>query len=340
MIAFNRSNAMARRVSKSSLFGKYADRVRKATIEHRTDETNFGSGGDLPAGIEGGVAQLVDCKFDTYKRGDNTGETYFYAAGIVKEPKVHDGMRVEGLRTSIMEPICDTPNRSRATVEEHVEHVLNELRKLGVDSSELDHEDYEAVCESLKEEKPHFRFRTWRGDPTPQYPNPRTNEQWKGSCEYVEDGDVEDLVDETEEYEEPEEEEEPEESEAAELDGKAADAGDDEAIAAIQEAATAAGIDTDEYETWTEVVETLDGSEEPQEEAEEEEEETEEEETEEEDDWEPEKGEVYLFKPPRSRKAVEVEVTAVFKSKRTANVKALDDGRVFKSVSWDALSAD
>lgn len=339
---------MAKKVTKNNMFGKNYDRVRKATLEHRGDETNFGAGGDLPAGIEGGVAQLVDCKFDVYKKGDNSGEPFFYAAGIVKFPKVHDGTRVEGLRTSIMEPICDTPNRSRSGVEEHVEWVMNEMRKLGVDTNEIDVDDLDAVCESLREEKPHFKFRTWRGDPTPQFPNPRVNEQWKGACDYVEDDEDEDVLDETDEHEEePEEEvdeEEPDEEEAEEaasdeLDGDAADAGDDNAITAIAEAAEAADIDPDEYETWSEVVDAINasgGDEEPEEEETEEEEEPEEEA----DEWEPDKGEVYLYKPPKSRKPVECEVTAVFKAKRLANIKTLDDNKLYKSVSWDALSQE
>ncbi len=39
----------------------------------------------------------------------------------------------------------------------------------------------EEALETLKEEAPHFEFRTWKGKPTPQYPDPRTNHVWNGA---------------------------------------------------------------------------------------------------------------------------------------------------------------
>ena len=165
----------------------------KAFDAHKADETVFSSGGNLPPGIEGGVAQLVDCKFDVFKKGKTEGEYFFFASGVVKEPKQHNGVRVEGLRTSIIEPMCDTPGRSREDVDAHLEWVLNEMRKLGVNTAELDVEDLEETVADLREAKPHFRFRTWQGSATKQFPNPRVNETWNGTCEY--DGeDAEDDV--------------------------------------------------------------------------------------------------------------------------------------------------
>ena len=51
----------------------------------------------------------------------------------------------------------------------------------------------------------------------------------------------------------------------------------------------------------------------------------------------PEVEEIYLFKPPGKKKAVECEVTAVFEGKRTCVLKNLDDNKSYKGVSWDSL---
>ena len=168
---------MVKKTKAGGLVAALGSAGKKAFKNHRDDDVNFGAGGDLPEGIEAGVAQLVDCKFSKYEKGDNKGQYFFYAAGIVVSPETHNGMHIVGLRTSIMEPMCDTPNRSRKTVEEHIGWDQNEMKKLGVDLSENDIEDLEAIAGELKESKPHFRFRSWKGDPTPEYPNPRVNEQ-------------------------------------------------------------------------------------------------------------------------------------------------------------------
>lgn len=381
---------MAKQMKKSGLASKLGQAGAKAVEAHRNDETNFGGGGNLPEGIEGGIAQLVDCKFDTYKKGDMVGQYYFYAAGIVKQPSVHNGQHIDGLRTSIMEPMCDTPNRSRKTIDEHLDWVLNEMRKLGADTSDVGLEDLEAVAESLKEEKPHFRFRTWKGEATKEFPNPRVNEQWRGACEFEDDGPVEDVVDETVEADDevPADEDEA----ATELDGDAADGGDEEMQQAISEAAEAAGVDPNSFDTWAEVVAAI--SEAGSEEEEESDEDTseisvqdmgsmtddgdedyteqltelageyeldpdeydtwaalgdaiakaraaansEEEEEESDEPVAPDKGEVFSYKPPKSKKSLEVVVTAVFPKNKTANVKTLDDGKVFKGIEWGDLS--
>jgi len=107
---------MPAKVSKSPLMAKLGNKLAESFDKHKDDETRYGGGSDLPKGIEGGIAQLVDCKFDTYKTGDNKGEFFFYAAGIVKAPKEVGGVPIVGLRTQIgPEPLCDTPDRSRKT---------------------------------------------------------------------------------------------------------------------------------------------------------------------------------------------------------------------------------
>lgn len=184
---------MPAQVGKSGLLGKVGNAIREAHETHKADETVFSAGGDLPAGIEGGIAQLVDCKFDTYKKGDNTGQYYFYAAGVVVEPKVFTDEKgnvipVEGRRTSIMEPLCETPGRTRESIEEHYAWILNELRKLGLDTSGLEADGIEDAVEALRVSGPFFNFRTWKGPKAKTGPykdqEPRVNHVWNGVTEY------------------------------------------------------------------------------------------------------------------------------------------------------------
>jgi hypothetical protein len=332
---------MPAKKTKSGLLARLGDRLRKAHEAHKADETEYSNFGELPAGIEGGVAQLVDCKFDQYKSGDNEGEDYFYAAGVVVQPVEHDGIRVLGLRTSIMEPLCDTPNRSRKTFEDHIQWIYNELRKLGVETATLDVDDLETTVAALREAQPYFRFRTWKGQPSEQYPDPRTNHSWAGVTEFTptEGGGIEDKTAPsangaaTEPFDE-----------FGDLDSLAAKADEDDAEAqsSLREMAEKQGIteeQVDEAENWVAVVELIraggKGDTEP-EKAEEPEEVP----------WEPVKEEVYHFRPvdPKTKKPVkkpvEVEVVSVDKKSKTVALKSLDDPkRTWKGVKWEALES-
>jgi hypothetical protein len=374
---------MPKQVSKSSLAAKLGDKGRQAFDAHKDDEVNFGSGGDLPAGIEGGIAQVVECKFDRYKEGNNKGEYFFYAAAIVMKPVEVGDIRVKGLRTSITEPLCDTPTRKRATVDDHLAWVLNELKKLGADTSEVGFDDLEDVAAAIKEEQPYTRFRTWRG--TKQeitkredgkwecggkiYPSeavakaanpfvgsePRVQHEWRGKCDYEGD-DGDEGVDETVAEEpaaepakvppkkppkvatkakEPDPEPEPDAEEQAEendLDAlvEAADGGDEPSQIKLAEMAKDAGCDEDAVanaENWAAVGEmiTAAGASEEAEEAAAE--------------WEPKKGEIVLYKPPKAKKKVECEVVAIFKDKGIVNLKNLDDNAIYKGVKMDVIEA-
>ncbi len=325
---------MAKQITKSAMASKLeAKGARKAVHAHRDDETKFDSGGSLPAGIENGIAQLVDCRFSQYEKGDMKGEYFFLAAGVAVEPETHDGKKVAGKRTQIMEPLCDTPKRaSRPTISDHMGWILNEMRKLGADTKGADLEDLETLAASLKEAAPYFSFRTWKGEATKEYPNPRTNEVWNGAINYdgtapnavedntATDGDGDDGAD-----AEKAAAGDPEEPDFDVL-GSTADEGDTESQATLQELADNAGVNAEEYPTWSELATFLaggatdEGGDDPA------------------DAVAPAKDEVWFYKPPRMRKYIEVEITAVFEGKRTANCKNLEDQKtIYKSVSWDDL---
>ena len=150
----------------SDFVSSMRDRLAAAHEQHKDAETKYGFMGELPPGIDGGVAMLTEMKFDKYKSGPNEGEWYFYAGGRVDTPKEFNGIRTEGQLTSITEPLYDTPGRTRETVEDHMGFVYNVLRQLGQETSTLEFEDLEQVCEDLKNADPpiYFRFRTYKMD--------------------------------------------------------------------------------------------------------------------------------------------------------------------------------
>lgn len=152
----------------------------------KTDESTLGGGGEAPAGIDNGVARLTECKVDIYKSGEFKGKWYFLASGVVVLPKEHDGLPCEGLRTQIgPEPLCDTPKRTgekaRKTAKDHYEWLLKALRTLGVNTKGLSFVQVEAAIAAVKKQKPYFMFRTWKGKPTKEFPNPRVNHSWESA---------------------------------------------------------------------------------------------------------------------------------------------------------------
>jgi len=323
---------MAKKTKTLDLVAKLGTKGKKAFNAHRGDETTFNTGGNLPEGIEGGIAQLVECKFDSYSKGDMVGEPYFIASGVVVEPEEHEGRKVVGLRTMIMEPLCDTSRRTRQDVDDHMEWVLNQLRMLGVDTEGIDYSDVQDVVAALKEDGPYFRFRTWKGEATEDFPNPRVNHQWDGVVEYEagEDNQVDDksapkqrksAKSKAAEDDGPSHEEELDLSELGEL----ADADDEEAQAKLTELAEAQGFDVETVEAWSDVAVALAENGAPAEEGEGEGEEA---------AAPPEKDDVFYYRPPRKRKRIECLVTAVFAGKETCNLKNLDDDKVYKGIAW------
>lgn len=320
---------------------------------HANDETNYGMEYiDLPAGIKGGVARLVEAKLGEYKSGDNQGENFLYLAGVVLSPKkalsitkaFQDGkvqvlsteeVEVEGQRTSCMEPLCNTTkaNDDVITSDEHVANALNELRKLGADTSKITTpKAFNEMLEALKEAAPTFKFGTSSKDPTAAYPTPRVWEGWYGTVDIDEeeeedvDDDTEDVPDDddTEEDDDDSKEDEDDESTLWKL-GEWADSGDSESESKLTALASEAELDPDDFETWAELAEALPEPEQDDED-------------DDEGDIMPEKDDIIEYKPPKSRKNVQCKVTAVFASKETCNLKNLDTGASYKDIAWERLS--
>jgi hypothetical protein len=373
--------------AKSSFMAKLV----QAHEEHKGDETRVGSGGDLPGGIEQGVAQLVDLHIGTYAKGDNEGQPFFMGAGTVLEPEFVDQVDpktkktrriyIQGLRTQIgPEPLCDTvaQNGNQTSLADHWDRVLNHLRLLGIDTKTIDPtaiivEAEEGkfasgvVLEALVQAAPTFRFRTWMGKPTAQYPNPRVNHEWKGLCPYdkpgtdaVQDDTAEQPKWESDDKKAPTPTSPPPEPpkqappEAAEPEGapdlkelaKLADAGkpkeqSGKAAALLVDYAKAAGIDNYEaMPSWEAVAEAVIAAQGKAVEAEAASTTAEpevEEYSEEPEPWAPAKGEQAFFANAKLKKVMQCEIVEINAKLQKADIKV--DGKLIKGVPFAKLSA-
>ncbi len=256
-------------------------------------------------------------------------------------------MKVEGLRTSIMEPLCDTPqSKARPTSDDHVAWVLNMLRLLGIDTNSCDTpEELDAAIDALKAQGPMVKFRSWKGQATTQYPNPRVNETWEGIVEDYEEGDDAGgpVKDETGDEEVAADEEVVEEEVVEEEEGddeltalvRSAEQDDEKAQAKLEGMAIKAGFKkavVTAADSWEAVAEMVRSKQEGGEEAEEAAEEA----------WEPSVGDAIGYKPldkatkKPGKKTVECEVVKVYKN-QTADIKNLETNSTYKGVKFDAL---
>lgn len=173
--------------SAKSVLSKLGDKARKTFEESKKKEVNYGNM-ELPEGLENAIARLVECKFGLVDKGDNKGKPFYYAAGIVEEPEEFvdekgNKHRVAGQRTSVTITIADSKN---ATEDQAIEKVTNEFGKLGVDMTNVSLDDLETIAEGLAATKNdpnnriYFKFRTWKGAPSKEFPKPRVNHQWNG----------------------------------------------------------------------------------------------------------------------------------------------------------------
>ena len=342
-----------------------AKRTKKSSLKvnpykaHAQDETEYGTEFiDLPGGITGGVAQLVEAKVSIYKEGTKyAGEKFVYFGGVVVEPKVAintvkmwkdgkvqvistDEVEIKGQRTGMTLPLCDTTKADGSVVseDENVAKALNELRKIGGKECTMEIESEESlvqVLEALKEGGPFFKFSTTSSTPNEQYPIPRVWENWFGA-KGLEDYELEeeDDVDETDSGEEktsdPEDDPKPDVEALAKTADEVDEKGDvteaaEDAQRELSELAKAVGVNADDIDSWIGVSDAIMGvseGDEPKEGGEE---------------WAPQKEEAYMFKPPRARKALHIVITTVNEGAQTVTAKALESGKVYKAVAWSKL---
>jgi hypothetical protein len=332
---------MPAKTVQSSLAKELGEKARAAHEAHKNDEVRYGIV-NLPSGITGGVAQLVNAKWDKYKSGKNKDQPYVLLRGIAKTPVEHANVLVQGQGVMQMIPLCDTPDRKLngepGTLEAWYSELLNEFRKLGVDTAATEFNDIDGILQMLEKDKPHFRFSTrgWTPPKTAQNQNPSEMvfTQFDGVCEFSDNGQAEasGVRDGTASVGAGESDAPPssesEVSDDLETLLAQADADDADAQVKIRELAAEAGIDQETIDsddtTWAGLVELIGqvrgGSEEGEGEAAKEPEP---------EPFKPEKGQTFKYqlkgkdKKPLKGGPVKVEVLSVNTTKETVTLKNL-----------------
>ena len=132
----------------------------------------------LPAGINNGIAQLLNIGFSQYKKGIYQGHVYFLASAVVLEPESVRGITVRGLHTQIGTGLLHDTSLGynvldkRKTFKDRYALMLNELEKLGIDANDFKSDNIanysnmvlsnwsDKTTKLLIQEKIYFRFRT------------------------------------------------------------------------------------------------------------------------------------------------------------------------------------
>lgn len=324
----------------SPILAKLAKKgIQKVVKDHKNDETDFGSGGELPAGLTG-IAELTSAKFDEFKSGDSKGEPYAQYRGVIVEcnEKLYVGNQV-GKQVAL----CDDPKSwqgEKRTAAEHTQEALNELRKLGIETAKFDDnkllEEWELAHQALNQARPFFKFHTWA--PTnPQTKQPgRVRTDFDGVVDYQGNGQavaggVDDQSGTTTGGAEA-----PADAGAETVDweavGNVADAGDEAAIQQITEAGAACGVDTVSAASWSEAATAItaaQGGGTPTDAAAE-------------APWEPAVTEVYMWTPPTAKKGTkpaEHQIDHVDKAKKTVNLHNVANPKlIYKGIPWSAFT--
>lgn len=384
---------MAKTSSKGSLLARKLknENIREET---RHKEAEAPKGGSLPPGIEGGIARIRTIKFSPILKGDNKGDVLLYVDAIAVEPKeftedLGDGRtrkhKIEGRMVQFGSiTIGDVKGRGDSegfTFAEQWAKAENRLKLCGIPMEDIEDDEIEEVVPTFAEENElYVRFRTWQGQPTKQFPNPRVNVVLEGPEEDYEAENIDDMNDEEEEEEEVEVEtkkvktetkntsakpkKEPEPSQGEEEEEEDQEEGDDEAPPvdekslralakkadknnkaaqeSICEVADAYGVDpeAEEHADWADVVEAIIEVSQGGEEVGDDEEEEEEEEGDE-GEIVPKVEELYFYRAPRTKVAVEFEVTKVSTKAKTVSLKSIDKPyKAFDNVAWDKLQTE
>ena len=122
---------MAEKSGISDLFKRKGAAATNAWKGHKNDDTKTPSGGELPGGIEGGIAQLVSIKMVPVKEGLHKGEVAANLQAVVLHPVMHEGRKVQGLRTSQYIPMYDTPESTSENNKTFDQHMALTARGLG-----------------------------------------------------------------------------------------------------------------------------------------------------------------------------------------------------------------
>lgn len=284
--------------SQSRIFNKAKKAGARQWKQSRGKEANVAGGQQLPGGIVGGVALLVNKEWRETER-DKT--PFLMLQFAVAEPEEH-----EGVKQTLTYFFADSKYRS---IQDTTDRLSSDIQLMGTDTGDMGLEELDEVLDELVEQQAAIKFNTRAGK----------TDDGKAWFKFDVAGVAEDFEPADEDEPEPDEDDSDEDYEEDDSDGEYEDEEDESDDADYEE---------DESE---------DGDEEDYEEEDYEEESKDEEDESDEGEWSPERGEVYGFKPKGAKRSYECEITTVNNTKETVTLKRLSDGKRFSNVPWDKL---
>lgn len=195
---------MPAQVQKTGLLAGLGQQMTNTMNEQR-GKAHKDVSGQLPPGINGATAALKTLTIGEYKEGTDTkGKPFFMASGVCVYPETFTDANgqvhtIAGGRTQVGPiPLCNTPNAQgeKKTFAQHWADFRDTLFHLGLDIDQFSGTPQQveaqilAGMQALLAQKIYFKFETWSGKPTPQFPNPKTNHKWLKACEYNPNVDV------------------------------------------------------------------------------------------------------------------------------------------------------
>ena len=185
-----RDTTMASQTGQSSILAKLGKRGQEVAANHATKEPELPNM-SLPAGIENGIAQVVDCKFGIVEAGKpKAGAMFFMAQGIVKEPPTFKGLTIAGRRTMIYKEVADAKGVPNDKNLQWAQDQLKILVGKNADPTMFHLDKMESTAALLRKAKPHTAFRTWKGDKQ----DVRQVEGKWFLCNLTEEGEVKNVV--------------------------------------------------------------------------------------------------------------------------------------------------
>lgn len=321
---------MAKQVSRTAFMNRVKKRAKGGWGEARNTEAKA-KGAQLPDGIVNGVAQFTAYKMDFDKKGN----PYIMLQGMVHEPE--ECARMKASTFHRITESKDDKGRVRKTVQDKLEDLSSDLQLLGCDVSEIDLDDLPDLLEALVEAAPFYRFNTVK------FGNGPVNVFIQGEAEDFEGEPFE--VEGEEEAEEPSEEAEEEAEECpfevgqrvqVEYDGEPYGG----EITEVDAEGETASINFDDGSSADHGFDEIEPEAEEPEADDEGDDEGGDTEAAGEEDWEPARGETYVFPFKKTAKAkpvkTAIEITSVSKANQTVNGKD-EEGNPHSKIPWDQL---
>ncbi len=155
-------------MSKTNAKGSLKDRIaaEDARKSSRGAAPKPPGGGrvSLPEGIESGVAKLTRVDFNIIESGPYEGSQRLYVHGVVVEPKEHDGQKCEGLLAQPGQITLDDVKSQYGDTSfaENVAKAENRLKLLGFPTADFEDLEEDTLLYFNEGGEMYFSFRTWK----------------------------------------------------------------------------------------------------------------------------------------------------------------------------------